>query len=92
MIIRTQYECEVCHERYDHKESAKQCEEKPIPSKPNFVVGEMIKVKTRYDGVQSFKITEILLMNHEWVVRVDQEVQLGKQYWSNLIPKIYWEN
>ena len=92
------YECELCGKQSDNQELIALHEEKGFAPKP-FSPGDVIRVKTRYEGLKEATVKNCVLflpygedknifseLNHEWSVEVDGQYQIGKSYYTSYLP------
>ena len=100
--MKTIYECELCGKQSENQKLIALHEEKGFAPKP-FSPGDVIRVKTRYEGLKEATVKNLAILlypsdseddfelnqlNHQWSVKVDNQYQIGKSYYTSYLP--YW--
>lgn len=96
--MKTIYECELCGKQSENQKLIALHEEKGFATKP-FSPGDVIRVKTRYEGLKEAMVKNCVLflphdedenifseLNHEWSVEVDDQYQIGKSCYTSYLP------
>lgn len=96
--MKTIFECELCGRQSKDLKLIEKHEEKGFAPKP-FSPGDVIRVKTRYEGLKEATVKNCVLslsydeekkyffrLNHEWSVEVDDQYQIGKSYYTSYLP------
>lgn len=64
--MKTQYVCEICNRVFSNKEYAEFCENSKLPES-KFKVGDKISFTTRYDGIESDLVSEVIIdQRYNW--------------------------
>jgi len=99
--MKALFECEFCGAQSANQKLIEKHEEKGFAPKP-FSPGDIIRVKTRYEGLKEATVKNCVLLSpceenyyrrdseerHQWFIQVDSQFQIGKSYYTIYLP--YW--
>jgi hypothetical protein len=54
----------------------------PQPTgEPKYKVGDLLRIQSRYEGIQPVKIVSVIGYPKGWFYELDEEMQCGKSWW-----------